>query len=537
MDLLSRTIATVLGFLRCLCVIIWIEPWTRTPRPKPSPPCNYGDWYEWHSERDSINGVDDWAIIDRHSAYDWQILRGLKRDLERCRQLGDDWGLCSHLRAQSSRNICGILSAALYRKSPIQTKRLIHDYIIELRQSIAYLADRNSTTMSNIPVPLQEKRQVLHDMRRTLGRTSLLLQGGAMVSMSHLGVVKSLFEQRILPQIITGTASGALVAALVCTTTDTDLPTMCRGSEVNLDAFVRARLQRSTSRLSSWLGSPFLATIRRRYKRYQTTRHFFDIAVLEQCVRDNLKDITFEEAYAKTGRILNITIAMAEVAGTPQLLNYITAPHVLIWSAVVASIATSKQMYAPVQLLCKSDTGAVIPYFAADFAANKTKKLGSVHPEAPLQRIGELFNVNHFIVSQTRPYVAPFIQLQKWADNHQPLGITVRLILSELLHWLKTWNRLGLLPTSLQRVLIDEVVPSIASWSKVSITPKLGLCDLLSLFDHPTTASIEKWSVRGEKSTWPLICEIKCRCDVEEELNAAYASVRRRGLISPSSSD
>lgn len=537
MDLLSRIIATVLGFLRCLCVVIWIEPWTKTSRPKPNPILNYGDWYECHFERDAIRGVDDWAAIDRHSAYDWQILRGLKRDLERCRQLGDDWGLCSHLRAQSSRNMCGILSAALYRKSQVQTKRLIHDYITELRQSIAYLADRNSTNIGNIPVPIQEKRQVLHDMRRTLGRTSLLLQGGAMVSMSHLGVVKVLFEQRLLPQIITGTASGALVAALVCTTTDPGLPTLCRGSGINLDAFVRAQLQRSTGRLSSWLGSPFLTTIRRRYKRYRKTRHFFDIDVLRQCARDNLHDMTFEEAYEKTGRILNINIAMAEVAGTPQLLNYITAPHVLIWSAVVASIATSKQMYAPVQLLCKSDTGAVVPYFAADFAANKTKRYGSVHPEAPLQRIGELFNVNHFIVSQTRPYVAPFIRLQKWADNHQPVGVIVRLILSELLHWLQVWNRFGLLPTSLQRVLIDEVVPSIASWSKVSITPKTGIFDMFSLFDNPTTAALEKWSIRGEKSTWPLVCAIKCRCDVEVELNAAYASIRRRGLISPSSSD
>lgn len=537
MDFLSRILATVLGFLRCLFVVIWLEPWTKKPRLNTNPPSTYGDWYEWWSEYDAIHGVDDWAAVDRHSAYDWQILRGLKRDLERCRQLGDDWGLCSQLRAQSSRNMCRILSAALYRKSPIQTKRLIHDYIIELRQSIAYLADRNSTNKGAVPVPVQEKRQVLHDMRRTLGRTSLLLQGGAMVSMSHLGVVKVLHEQRLLPQIITGTASGALVAALVCTTTDFGLPTICRGSGINLDAFVRAQLQRSTSRLSSWLGSSFLATLRRRYKRYRATSHFFDIDVLRQCTRDNLGDITFEEAYEKTGRILNINIAMAEVAGTPQLLNYITAPHVLIWSAVVASIATSKQMYAPVQLLCKSDTGAVVTYFAADFSANKTKRQGSVHPEKPLQRIGELFNVNHFIVSQTRPYVAPFVQLQKWADYYQPLGIIVRLILSELLHWLEVFNRLGFLPIFLQRVLIDEVVPSIASWSKVSITPKLGFRDLISLFDNPTPKTLEKWSVRGEKSTWPLICEIKCRCDVEIELHAAYTSLRRRGLISPSSSD
>src|SRR4051794_22642829 len=97
MDLLSRFIATVLGFLRCLCVFIWIEPWTKKPRPKPSPPSNYDEWYEWYSECDAMRGIDSWSIIDTHSAYDWQILRGLKRDLEWCSHSGDDWGLCSHL--------------------------------------------------------------------------------------------------------------------------------------------------------------------------------------------------------------------------------------------------------------------------------------------------------------------------------------------------------------------------------------------------------------------------------------------------------
>ncbi|KIX07251.1 uncharacterized protein Z518_01904 [Rhinocladiella mackenziei CBS 650.93] len=531
MGFLSNISGTLWGFFRCFYWMIWVEPWI-----KPSlvngekAPMTYEDWYTEQFEYDAIRGVDDWVTIDRDSSYDWQILRSLKRDLERCRRSGDDRGLCSQLRAQSSRNMCRILSPALYRKSQIQTKRLIHDYIMEVRHSVAHIADGNSIGNGTTVVSSHEKRQTLYDMRTALGRTSLVLQGGAMISMCHLGVVKALHLQRLLPQIVTGTGSGALIAALVCATSDENLLDILGGTNINLEAFVRAQMRRSTSRLTSWLGSSFLATIRRRYQRYRRTKHLFDTDILRECARDNLGDITFEEAYAKTGRILNITIAMSQVAGTPQLLNYITAPHVLLWSAVVASIATSKEMYAPVQLLCKSDTGAIALYFAADFSEKGCKRQACVHPEAPLQRIGELFNVNHFIVSQTRPYVAPFIQLQKFADYHQPLGILIRFVLDELLHWLEVLNSFGLLPTFLQRVLMDEVVPSFASWSKMSITPRIGLWDLFTLFDAPTESKLQTWSARGEKYTWPYICELQCRCDIELELEAAYARIRRRTI-------
>ncbi|OAP56138.1 hypothetical protein AYL99_09317 [Fonsecaea erecta] len=532
MDGPSRIFSTLWSVLRYMFLLVWVEPWAKPHINGETTPATYEAWYTGQFEYDAIHGVDEWVKVDRHSSYDWHILRTLKRDLERSRRLGDERGLCSQLRAQSSRNMCRILSPALYRKSQIQTKRLIHDYVMEVRHCITYIADRNPVTNGAAPiVPAQEKRQAIIDMRTALGRTSLVLQGGAMISMCHLGVVKALYLQRLLPRIITGTSSGALIAAHICVTKDEDLIGVLEATNINLDAFIRSQERCATGGLKSWFNSSFFATIKRRYQRYRTSHHVFDIDVLHECTRDNLGDITFEEAYAKTGRILNITIAMSEVAGTPQLLNYLTAPHVLVRSAVVASIATSKAMYAPVHLLCKSATGDITLYFAADFSEKgcNLHRQATVHPEAPLTRIGELFNVNHFIISQSRPYIAPFIQLQSFADRHQPLGIVVRFVLDEMLHWLQVLNHFGMLPTFLQRVLMDEVVPTLASWSKISITPQLGLWDFLRTFDTPTPAKLQKWSARGEKCTWPYICELKVRCDIELELDIAYTNLRRRG--------
>lgn len=48
-------------------------------------------------------------------------------------------------------------------------------------------------------------------------------------------------------------------------------------------------------------------------------------------------DMTFEEAYQKTGRILCITLSSTTKKAPPILVNYITAPNVTVASAVIAS--------------------------------------------------------------------------------------------------------------------------------------------------------------------------------------------------------
>lgn len=48
---------------------------------------------------------------------------------------------------------------------------------------------------------------------------------------------------------------------------------------------------------------------------------------------------TFQEAFDRTGRIINITVAPLNSYDPPRLLNYLTAPHVCVWSAAAASCA------------------------------------------------------------------------------------------------------------------------------------------------------------------------------------------------------
>lgn len=66
---------------------------------------------------------------------------------------------------------------------------------------------------------------------------------------------------------------------------------------------------------------------------------FMDIKVLQDFLKRNLGDVTFEEAYEATGWVLNVSVSSTHSRDVPRLLNYVTAPHVIIWSAVSASCA------------------------------------------------------------------------------------------------------------------------------------------------------------------------------------------------------
>ena len=70
---------------------------------------------------------------------------------------------------------------------------------------------------------LDEKRIIFKSMHQNYGRTALCLSGGASFAYYHFGVVKALLEEDLLPDVITGTSGGALVAGLIATRTNEEL--------------------------------------------------------------------------------------------------------------------------------------------------------------------------------------------------------------------------------------------------------------------------------------------------------------------------
>ncbi|KAL2872199.1 triacylglycerol lipase family protein [Aspergillus lucknowensis] len=498
---------------------------------------NYEDWEEAAFELDEILSLDLWRQNPTSNHYDYRLIMGRLTALMAAREDDDILMLVNLLRSGLVRNLGNITSPRLFLHAHAGTKLLIDDYITQVALSIQHVTALQTTPMHDSGFTSQAKVELLHDTRQAFGRTTLLLQGGSTFGLCHLGVVKALHLQGLLPRIITGTATGALIAALVGVHSEDELLSFLNGDNIDLSAFDRQRSKAQASDWTRWLPSLRFAdgglmTLLRRTKRYLTKGYFLDAEVLEECVRANLGDLTFEEAYARSKRILNITVATSGRSGTPNLLNYLTAPNVLIWSAAVASNASNNSLYPAVTIYCKDETGSIVPWpHAQDVVFQPWRHIHYEEGESPLSRIAELFNVNHFIISQARPYIVPFLRSElNFLDRRPTTGrwnmtrSLTRLVALEIGHRLRQLNYIGLLPSSLARLLIEESIPG----SHLTLVPDLRLRDFPKLFESPDQGSLAHWILKGERGVWPAISALKVRCAVEIELDKGYQVVRRR---------
>lgn len=499
----------------------------------------FEDWEEAALHLDNLLGLDLWRNNPTSKYYDWRLLTERLNSLAIAREENNFQQLVNLLRSGLVRNLGNITSTKLYNRSFSGTKYLIEEYITQVAESVEDI----SALPTNLPATSngndnaltnQIKLDFVHDTRQAFGRSTLVLQGGAIFGICHLGVVKALFLRGLLPRIITGTATGALIAALVAVHTADELPGVLKGDGIDLSAFaLKSRAEHSKGGLGQSLRSRW-DTLLRRISRFTREGYFLDVTVLEECVRANVGDLTFEEAYNRSKRVLNITVVTEGQGGVPTLLNYLTAPNVLIWTAAVASNASSPSLYGHRKstLLCKDVNGHIVPWAPAnttDF--HHWTHISYNDRDSPLRRIAELFNVNHFIVSQARPYLIPFLQsdmhgpslVESRSKTTQLSAFLVRMIGLEIRHRLRQLDTLRLLPASIRRFLVDEQIPA----ASMTLVPEVTSGDFIRLLETPTRETVNYWILRGERSVWPAVAALRIRCAVENELDRSYQVVRK----------
>lgn len=212
-----------------------------------------------------------------------------------------------HLRSGLLRGLGGSLNPALYTKTLVDTKYLVTEYQDEVCNALRHI-------LSSSKYPLQEKIKFFSASRYAFGKTALLMSGGGGLGIYHLGVAKALYDQGLLPKIIAGTSAGSMIAAFIGTTKWEEIPKWFQKGTIKYGPF-------------SGLAK---GAMQRKIKRLFREGHLMDIATLELFLRANLGEITFEEAYDNTGIILNITVSESGSHDDYRLLNYLTAPHVLV---------------------------------------------------------------------------------------------------------------------------------------------------------------------------------------------------------------
>lgn len=440
--------------------------------------CNsYEEWREAALQHDELSGMRRWREVDQTRQYDYSQIRLRLDRLRSLRSRHDHQGLLFTLNEGIHGNMGGMGRSTLYHRAKFGTKHLIEQYIDEVDDSLRFLAELKSDD-----VTLQQKLDFFYRANICFGRSGLMLSGGGVLGFYHLGVVKALLQQGLLPRVISGSSAGSLVAGVVGTHTDTELEHFFDPDNVHFEA------EREASVFS---------------------RMFFgrnpqiDVHDLEKIIARLIPELTFQEAYEKTGRQISVTVAPAETHQRSRLLNAITSPNVYVRSAVMASCAVPG-VFPPVMLMAKNVHGEAQPYLP-------TRKWvdGSIADDLPAKRLSRLYSTNHYIVSMVNPIATPFLR-----GNRKTSGLTAALgslgvgIGREVLNFYRgivqkkgdNWPRFNLLMNGIHSLLDQEysgdinIVPTFRWYNPAKILSHLSEKELVALMhggEHSCFPNIE----------------------------------------------
>lgn len=490
---------------------------------------SYDQWKAAATELDVLEGNDTWKEEDDSPEYDAELVAARLRELDDARVSCDVRKMLFLIRTTLTRGLGDMGDLRLYKHSHVGTKRLIERYIDSAQQTMAALLDVSAKQGDMCPVEPRTLVEQLLQTRQSFGRSALLLSGGGTFGMNHIGVVKSLWDARLLPRIISGASAGSIVCAVLCTKTDEEIPDVlhqfCYG---DLNVFGKPGESES---------------VVHRAVRMLKTGVLFDISHLERVMRGLLGDMTFQEAYNRTRRILNIPVSTSSLYELPRLLNYITAPNVVIWSAVCTSCSVPL-VYKEASLLAKDPkTGKEVPW---DPNPDATWIDGSVDNDLPMTRLAEMFNVNHFIVSQVNPHVVPFLAKEEeiiaTRANQNPdvpvgpgwMSIAASLARGEMLHRLQELADIGFLPNVVTKV---RSILSQRYSGDINIFPKISYADFPRVLSNPTPEYMVGCLLTGQQATWPKLSRIQNHVAIELALDDTIQKLRTRMVFTTSQID
>ncbi|KAF8450268.1 acyl transferase/acyl hydrolase/lysophospholipase [Boletus edulis BED1] len=467
----------------------------------------YEEWKEAALTLDKYLDLHEWKRTDEGSFYDWKLVNKVNRSLRILRERNDVRGVLGVLEACIRSNFAGVESPRLYSETFFGTKDLIESYHDEQVKALRFI--RESTELSN-----EEKKRFFKSASANLGTSALCLSGGASFGYYHVGVVKAFLDAGLLPRVIAGTSAGGLIAALVCCRTDEEMKAL-------LVPELAHKLTACEEPLEVWM------------KRFWKTGARFDsVTWARECSFFTRGSMTFHEAYLRTGRILNISVIPADRHSPTKLLNYVTAPDTVIWSALLASAAVPG-ILNPVVLMQKLKDGRLVPWnWGSKF------KDGSLRVDIPIQALNLYFNVTHPVVSQVNPHVhlfffAPRGSAGKPVAHRKGKGWRGNFLLSAAEQWLK------LELTKNFKVIRDlELLPQLLGqdWSSVflqrfdgtvTIWPKTRLWDWFRLLSDPDPVELQRMIRVGELVTWPKLHIIENRYRIEEQIMLGRQSFRR----------
>ena len=450
----------------------------------------YDEWKLAAMEHDEQSGAARWKDIDQSTRYDFVSIRSRLDHLRNLRARHDDKGLLFALNEGIHGNMGGMGASPLYGKAKFGTKKLIEDYVEEIAMALEHLASPEVDSIS-----FADKLDFFQRANHCFGRSALMMSGSGTLLYFHLGVAKALWKENLLPNIISGSSGGALVGSIICASSDEELNEL-------LDPNALPALDDPSG------------LVGRVFSILKTERITADD--IWQVLEEFVPDCTFEEAFRRTGRHMNIPVAPAENHQKSRLLNADTSPNVFMREAVLASTAIPG-FFPSVVLMARNDRGERQAYHSSRKWVD-----GSLSEDLPANRLARLYGVNHYIVSQTNPYVIPFIDTTKRKTD------TVSEVKYALIDTARTWinasaaifeKPLGMVP-DVQRLTNSAL--SIINQSYVgdiTISPLKKLHNPLRALSWRTREEIYSLMDEGARATWPRIERIRVQTRLSRTLD------------------
>lgn len=450
---------------------------------------SYRDWLQISNELDLQDGLDEWREEDTSEGYDWRLIRSRLRQIRQMRGQPENAAkLRHHLRQGLHWNLGNLGNPALYGVSRVGTKMLVHDYVNEVAETLVELAHGHDPAW-----PAAEKRRFFEELSQSFGRSALMLSGGATLGLFHVGVVKSLYLEGLLPEVISGSSAGSIVAATLASRPVDQ-------AEILLDPMNVYH--------NFWRILPWRLWLRR--------GSVMDQHQLRHALEQNIQDLTFLEAYERSGRIIDITVSPAGVNQPPRLLNYLTFPYLYLYEAILASCAVPL-LFPPVMLMTQDERGRRVPYMPLLRWVD-----GSLKSDLPTLRLRRLHNVNHFIVSQTNPHVLPFL------SRREPGGAGIRNSARDFARSSVRGSAKGIVDLARNamsgagrtRKTLD-VASSVLDQDyrgNINIFPEISLWRYVNVTSNPSLESLERFIREGERATWPRIEMIRNQTVISQTL-------------------
>ncbi|BBH07240.1 Patatin-like phospholipase family protein [Prunus dulcis] len=433
----------------------------------------------WRNMMRTALTYEEWAhaarMLDKETPkmnesdlYDEEVVRNKLQELHHRREEGSLRDIMFCMRADLVRNLGNMCNPELH-KEKLHVPKLIKEYIDEVSTQLRMVCDSDSEELS-----LEEKLAFMHETRHAFGRTALLLSGGASLGSFHVGVVKTLVEHKLLPRIIAGSSVGSIMCAVVAT--------------------------------RSW---PELQIV----KRVMTRGAVHEIRQLQMMLRHLTSNLTFQEAYDMTGRILGITVCSPRKHEPPRCLNYLTSPHVVIWSAVTASCAFPG-LFEAQELMAKDRSGEIVPYHppfnlgpeAGSMPVRRWRD-GSLEIDLPMMQLKELFNAN--------PHIAPLLRLKEFvrACGGNFAAKLAHLAEMEVKHRCNQILELGFPLGGLAKLFAQD-------WEgDVTVVMPATLAQYSKIIQNPTYIELQKAANQGRRCTWEKLSAIKANCGTELALD------------------